>query len=215
MDYLEKSIEFHDPNGNWADANLKLIFTEIDATRSDLIRTVSISYPSQYFQYYQKDEEKEVSYTVQGDSCEVLLNGSAVFSQDEEKDFKLNCERADLWKKYYTFLYGLPMNLKDDGVVVHPEVVTEEFNGEEYYSITVTFDENVGSDIYYIYFDKSDYSMQGYRFQHDLNNHAGEYITLHGLIEHNEMKIPKTRSWYRNLSDEYLATDELEGIESL
>ncbi|MFY0628303.1 MAG: hypothetical protein JXR07_18550 [Reichenbachiella sp.] len=215
MDFLERSIAYHDPNGYWQDAEMKLIFTEIDATRLDLVREVSISNLKSTFHYHQKDEEKELNYSLEKDSCRLLLNGSPEFSDEDRKDYRLTCERAELLKNYYTYLYGLPMKLKDPGTIVHPEVVEEEFEGEVYNSIRVTYEEGVGGDTWYFYLDKDTYALRGYRFQHSLEEHDGEYITLDSLVEYKGLRIPKTRSWYVNKTGAYLATDELESIEEI
>jgi len=214
-DFLERSIAYHDPNGNWAEAEFKLIFSEIDATRIDLERSVSISNKENTFAYYQKDEEKELSYILDKDSCKILLNGSENYSEEERDYYQLNCGQARLLRDFYTYLYGLPMKLKDPGTIIHDEVIEEEFNGKSYYSIRVTYDEKVGKDLWYFYLDKETYGLRGYRFQHNLVDHDGEYITLDGLEEYDGMRIPKTRTWYVNKTGEYLATDELESIERL
>lgn len=213
MDYLDKSIEFHDPNGSWQDAEMKLTFMEIDAARADLERTVGFSLPKGNFEYYMKDEEKEIQFYLSKDSCRVLLNGSEEFSDYDKENYRLDCDRVNLMKDYYTYLYGLPMKLKDPGTIVHEDVIEEEFNGKSYNSIRVTYEEEVGADVWYFYLDKETYELKGYRFQHNLGEHDGEFITLAGLVEFKGMKIPKTRSWYVNRSGDYLATDELISIE--
>lgn len=215
MDFLTKSIAYHDPDNLWPTAAMKLIFHEMDEERQDVIREVSIINQTSEFVFYQKDDEKEIQFSVQQDTCDIMLNSARDFTDDEREKFRLNCEQGRLYRNYYGYLYGLPMKLRDPGTIVHPDVIEEEFNGKSYYSIRITYDEEVGSDTWYFYLDKTTYALSGYRFQHNVEEHDGEYVTLDGIIEHNSMKIPKTRTWYYNKTGEFLGVDDLDRIEAL
>lgn len=87
--------------------------------------------------------------------------------------------------------------------------------GQVYYSVRVTYEEEVISDIWYFYLDRETFELKGYRFQHNVEAHDGEYVALHDVIEYNGMKIPKSRAWYVNRTEEYLGTDELLAIQPL
>jgi len=42
----------------------------------------------------------------------MAINGNTNPSEELKKKFSLSNERANLYKNYYTYLYGLPMKLK-------------------------------------------------------------------------------------------------------
>ncbi|MDF0707935.1 DUF6503 family protein [Flagellimonas okinawensis] len=207
---LEKAIAFHDPNGNWS--NLKATFKVIMETPSRPKRTsiIAMDFPQQVFTLDVEQNGNTYAYSFDKDSCEISLNGSKDFSQEEAEEFRLNCERGNFMKDYYTYLYGLPMKLNDPGTQLNPEVQKKTFKGKEYLVLNVTYDAEVGTDEWYFYFDPSTYAMEVYQFYHDEDKKDGEYILLEGLEDINGIKMPKTRAWYVNKDDKYLGTDTLE-----
>ncbi len=115
-------------------------------------------------------------------------------------------------KNYYTYLYGLPMKLKDQGTLIDPKVYQKTFKGKMYKVLKVTYKESVGNDTWYFYFDPETYAMEVYQFYHNEEKNDGEYIILNDLQEINGIKMPKIRAWYYNKDDTYLGTDTLTTI---
>ncbi|MFT5737126.1 MAG: hypothetical protein ACJAU2_001115 [Maribacter sp.] len=48
-----------------------------------------------------------------------------------------------------------------------------------------------------------------YQFYHDESKNDGQYILPTDAMEVQDIKIPKTRGWYYNKNDGFLATDVL------
>ena len=86
-----------------------------------------------------------------GDSCYVLVNGSADFDAELDSTFNLACERSVMYRNYYEYMQGLPMKLMDSGTIIDPEVERLIFMGKEYYKLKVTYLEEVGSDVWYFF----------------------------------------------------------------
>ena len=143
------------------------------------------------------------------DSVQIFFNGDKNPSEEILKKNRLSKARAKMYQNYYTYLYGLPMKLKDPGAIIHNEVMLDKFKGDEYYVLKVTYDKKVGGDTWYFYFETETYQMRYYQFYHDESKHDGEYILLDGLETINGVKMPKKRSWYMNKDDKYLGTDIL------
>jgi hypothetical protein len=101
------------------------------------------------------------------------------------------------------------MKLKDAGTIIDPIVQRKTFKAKEYLVLKVTYDEGVGSDTWYFYFDPKTYAMEVYQFFKDEAKNDGEYILLSELQVINEIKIPKVRAWYYNKNNGYLGTDKL------
>ena len=116
-------------------------------------------------------------------------------------------------RNYYTYLYGLPMKLKDPGTNLDSKVQKRTFKGKEYLVLKATYDQKVGDDIWYFYFDPTTYAMEVYQFYHDESKNDGEYILLKDMEEIDGVKMPKVRAWYYNSDDTYLGTDTLEAAE--
>ena len=128
---------------------------------------------------------------------------------------KMTCDRANLYKNYYTYLYGLPMKLEDAGTNLNDNVEKKTFKGKEYLVLKVTYDEAVGSDVWYFYFNPETYALEIYQFfKTDENSKekpdSGEYILLSEEAVVNGIKMPKIRAWYYNKDDKYLGTDTIE-----
>ncbi len=101
------------------------------------------------------------------------------------------------------------MKLKDPGTQIDPKTERVVFYGKESIRMRVTYDPSVGSDTWYFYFDPQTYALTAYQFYHNEAMGDGEYILLDQLEEVEGIRMPKIRSWYYNIDESYLGTDEL------
>ncbi len=171
---------------------------------------MSINLPKQYFQVVATKDRITTEYTVNKGQCSIALNGKTNLTDDELKIHNLSCDRANLYKNYYTYLYGLPMKLKDAGTIIHDKVESKTFKGKTYLLLKVTYDKAVGSDAWYFYFNTKTYALEVYQFFHDEDKNDGEYILLSDIETINGINVPKVRAWYTNKNNTYLGTDTLE-----
>ena len=116
-------------------------------------------------------------------------------------------------RNYYTYLWGMPMKLRDPGTRIDPDVTDAWYQEQKVWSVRVTYDAEVGSDTWYFYFDQQSQALVGYRFYHDEAKRDGEYIVLKGKTEVSGMRIPSHRSWYTNAEGRHLGDDILVGLE--
>ncbi len=206
---LQKAIDFHDPDGNWNNFQGAFEVTMQSPKTSERISRIMIDLPQQVFNLDVRKDGDSYAYNIEREHCEILLNGSSTISKEDLEKFWLSCERGTMYRDYYTYLYGLPMKLKDNGTIIHDKVVTKTFKGKEYLILKVTYDQEVGEDTWYFYFDPKTYAMEVYQFFHDESKNDGEYIVLKDIEEINGIKMPKIREWYYNKNDEHLGTDIL------
>ena len=211
---LERTIAYHDPNDSWPTFQGQLSVTMSMPDKSERVSDITIKLPQEYFQLIAVKDENVVSQKLDKDNCELSLNGNTEISEALLKKHRLSCERAKMMKDYYTYLYGLPMKLKDSGTILDPEVQTKKFKGKEYLVLKVTYEKEVGEDIWYFYFDPTTYAMEVYQFFHDESINDGEYILLDGIETVLNIKMPKTRAWYYNKNDKHLGTDVLTSASS-
>ena len=206
---LEKSIQFHDPNNNWATFKGALFITMETPKNSERKSKININLPEQYFSVEAIGDTIVTEYTIQKGVCNVSINGDENPSEEIKKKYSLSCERANMYKDYYTYLYGLPMKLKDKGTIIHQKIIKKKFKGKEYLVLKATYNKEVGKDTWYFYFNPNTFAMEVYQFFKEESKNDGEYILLSGLETINEIKMPKIRAWYFNKDNGYLGTDIL------
>ena len=205
---LEKSIQFHDPNGNWNSFKGDFLVTMETPKNGERKSKISINLPKEYFSVTAVRDTITTEYISNKKECIFSLNGNTNPSEEIKKKYNLNCERANMFKNYYTYLYGLPMKLEDTGTIIHKKVEKRKFKGKDYLVLKVNYSEEVGKDTWYFYFDPKTYAMEVYQFFKEKKD-SGEYILLSGLETINTIKMPKVRAWYYNKDNTYLGTDIL------
>jgi len=206
---LEKAIQYHDPQGNWETFKGTFFITMETPNRPNRDSEIKIDIPEQYFYVKATQGENVTEYAVNKGDCSIAFNGDKNPSDELIKKHKLTCERAKMYKDYYTYLYVMPMKLKDPGTIIHEQVNLNKFMGEMYLTLKVTYKKEVGEDTWYFYFNQENYAMEAYQFYHDEEKNDGEYILFTGEEEINGIKMPKERAWYYNKNQQYLGTDIL------
>ena len=211
---LENAIAYHDPNDKWNSFNSSFHITMETPDAPNRESDITINNLENAFYLKAVRDTTTIEYKLRGNDCNIALNRNTQFSEDEAKAHNLNCDRAKMYRNYYSYLYGLPMKLKDPGTHIDETVERKTFKGKEYLILKVTYDESVGSDIWYIYFNPETYAMEVYQFfkkddNGNQNNDSGEYILLTDEMVVNDIKMPKVRAWYYNKDDTYLGTDIL------
>ncbi|NND88565.1 MAG: hypothetical protein HKM28_04895, partial [Flavobacteriaceae bacterium] len=211
---LEKTIQYHDPNGNWENFEGILEVTMEVPEGSNRYSKIHIDRTADYFQVEATRDSITTTYTLDKGKCEIALNGQSDLAESVLETHQLSCERANMYKNYYTYLYGLPMKLKDAGTIIDPEVTKQKFKGKEYLVLKVSYEQEVGSDVWFFYFDPKTFAMEIYQFYKgdpkSVGKDTGEYILLSGEKLINGIKMPKNRAWYYNKDDGYLGVDKLQ-----
>ena len=209
---LEKAIQYHDPNGNWSRFKGAFQVTMQTPKKPKRVTRIAIDLPAQRFSAKAVSQENTTEYQIDKETVRIVFNGNQHPSEALKKKHKLSADRAKMYQDYYTYLYGLPMKLKDPGTIVHEEVTLKNMNGKSYYVLQVTYDKKVGKDTWFFYFNTRTYAMERYQFFHDVAKNDGEYIVLEGTEIIHGIKMPKKRAWYFNKDDGYLGTDILSQI---
>jgi hypothetical protein len=207
---LSKSIRYHDPQGVWG--SYRGSFVVIMETPGDVPRRseITMDQPADRFRLHVKKGGTTKTYQWNAGECSLSFDGKAEFSQEVAEQHRLSCERAEMYRNYYTYLYGLPMKLRDPGSRLGPKAVKRNFQGKEYWVLEVRYDPDVGNDLWYFYFNPETYALEAYQFYHDKEKNDGEYILLEEEMELGGMRLPKIRTWYTNKEGKLLGTDTLQ-----
>ncbi len=204
---LDRSIAYHDPAGRLLGGAHRLRFLETRPEGTDRHSEVLIDIPTERFEMVRKGEHRIAGVMAPG-RCEMTLDGRSELSDKEREKHRLSCDRLRLMRNYYLYLWALPMKLHDPGTQLGAVTATN-FVEQQVWGLRVTYEEAVGKDIWYFYFDRQSAALVGYRFYHDESKNDGEYIVLEGEVEAAGLRLPKSRSWYTHHDDRLLGTDTL------
>ncbi|HRK53867.1 MAG TPA: DUF6503 family protein [Cyclobacteriaceae bacterium] len=185
---LEKSIQYHDPKGQWSSFNHEMQFVSERPNGPDRKSIALIDNSKGYFHL----EENGNQMTITMDDCTDIPEGKT-------------CDDVKRTRNYYVYLWGLPMKLKDKGTVLDEKVMEEEFEGKDCYVLRVPY----AADIWYFYINRATYKMEGYMFYKDEPTKKGEVIYLEGEVRVGDTRIPKTRKWVTTPDGRFLGTDIL------
>ncbi|WKB79836.1 DUF6503 family protein [Cellulophaga lytica] len=209
LEFLDEVIAHHDPNNNWPTFKGDLIVTMSTPNKKDRITDIHINIPKSTFVLSNVVEGKKHTTKIVNDSVHFFVDDRQIVNNVEQKKFKFTTKRALFMRNYYTYLYGLPMKLKDKGTIVGPKLYSKKINKKWYKVIKVTYDKEVGKDTWYFYFNPKSLDMEMYQFFHDESKNDGEYILLSNIEIINGVRMPAVRAWYTNKDNKLLGTDVL------
>ena len=219
-DLLSRSIAYHDPQGVWSTGRFEL---SLETVYSDMLAeergikesTASVSLAPSHGEFgcVLRRNGNEIEYRVLGEESTTLVNGSADIS-DEERE-RLRLADPKMYRDYFEYLWGMPMKLHDPGTVIDPVVKERQFDDRTALVIRVTYDPEVGSDVWDFFFDPESAALIGYRFFHDEGVVDGEHIVFSGEVVDpvSGLRLPSERAWYYNDGRGHLATDTLTELE--
>ena len=213
-DVLARSIAYHDPERRWAHSSWRLQLRSTRPIAGPTETSIVIDNVAGRF-HMERDRFGNVTETtVTGDECWTRLNGSSEITEEQTRRFSLDCEAMKRMRNYHIFLYGLPMKLTDPGTRLDPEARETSFQDQDVLALKVTYDEEVGTDIWDFYFDPSTYALVGYGFvQTDGDK---EYVVLVREAQGDGVRLPKVRTWFDvNADDRLLGTDTIVSIERI
>ena len=156
---LDKAIQYHDPNGVWETFQGTFFVTIETPNKPNRDSEIKIDLPNEYFSLKWAREYLGAEYYLNKGQCQIQFSKKNP-TPEEEKNYRLDCDGAKLYKNYYTYLYGLPMKLKDKGTNIDEKVERRTFKGKEYLVLKVTYDQEVGKDTWFFYFDPKTYAME-------------------------------------------------------
>lgn len=212
MEILNKSIAYHDPQNNWSKFRGSLSFYQINPASSiQKQRIIRLDNLNDYFEFTEIGNDT-ISRTLENNHCRHSINGNDNIDKDILFMRGLTCDRTKMYRDYYTYLYGLPMKLKDPGTIIDSRVQEIQYNGIQCLTFRVKYEAEVGKDTWDFFFDPKSYALVGYRFYHDVSKNDGEYIHLYDLANINGILFPKNRYWYTNQNNQFLGADILTTI---
>lgn len=210
IEVIERAIAFHDPTDQWYKSDVTLIIETKMPIGSDRTSWIELHNSTGDFCLKTlKDNELLEWHMPAAGTATFKHNFLDVADSLEQVQWQLTEEKAIWWQDYYSYLYGLPMNLKDEGTRLGETARMTQFEGQRVWAVRVTYSPEVGDDIWYFYFDTKTFALVGYRFYHDEAANDGEYIVLANMEIKGNLRIPKKRTWYSHQENKLLGEDVL------
>jgi hypothetical protein len=211
---LERTLAYHDPEGNWPKFKARLYLSSADTAGKETSFEIEMDNATGYFAHISRQDGKEIVKGISDGKEFYLLDGKREISAEEREKYGLKPEDLKWVHSFYGYLYGLPMKLTDEGVHATDAANGEELEGKAYRVLQVNYDAAVGSDNWFFYLNPKTYAMEAYRFNHG-QPESGEYVLLEGEVVVEGIRMPKVRRWYWNKDSAYIGTDTLIKAEPL
>jgi hypothetical protein len=207
---LNQSIAYHDPENQWSGRTHLLQLVESRPGGAVRHTRLSFNPDNGDFDLQQTRGRDKIQLRYKGGTFDFSHNGRTDIADSTRSRLNLTEERTVFIRDYYTYLWGLPMKLRDPGTVVQPTVQKVWFNGQQLLEVEVHYAPDTGKDVWFFYFDPITAALRGYAFYDEEDGPGtGEYIVLEGETLVDKMRLPAQRHWYLTGERLYLGTDEI------
>lgn len=210
---VDRSIRYHDPDSDWFRAIVTMELRETRPEGIDRDASLVLDVVAGEFDYEARIGDHTIRRALLDGDCLTSLDGRTELTHEEQQEHGLDCARIGRYRDYYRYVWGIPMVLTDPGTIIDPDASFSELDGEKALRVRVTYDEEVGTDVWYFYFDPETFAVRGARFFHDESANDGEVIVFEGEISAGSLTLPRERHWYTNAEDRHLGSDLLDSLE--
>jgi hypothetical protein len=207
---IARSIAYHDPSGQWNNRNHLIQLAESRPDGTVRHTRLSLHPGSDDFDMRQTSGKDRIQLRYFKSSFSFSHNGSTDIDEATVARLGLNQKAMLRMRDYYSFLFGLPMKLRDQGTIIQPDVKKVWYHGQELLEVEVRYAPGTGQDVWQLYFHPRSFALSGYSFYHEAEGpHSGEYVLLEGEATVGSLKLPALRHWYLTKDRLYLGTDEI------
>ena len=207
---LQKSIAYHDPQGNWMHFQGTIYLRGSLPRRSPNYSVITFHNERDIYKSTRKINGKMITGGVSQGACFAQVNGDSHLSAESVETYNLGCEEILKMRNYHLHMLGMPMKLMERGIQINPKVRLVFFGGSPCYEISVKYLKSAVKESWKYYFHPETYALSGYRFSpDDSEKHStGDFVLLEEELEIHAIKFPKVRRWY-NSNHTPIGTDEL------
>ena len=181
---LEKSIQKHDPRGQWNTAEFTLRIQEPRLQNPVRFSLVYLNNKTNAFKLMRNREDKIASYGINDKGIiTVLLDTKAVEDSISIQRYLLQEARVKVYQNSYQTMLGLPMTLNNDFIENIRTVSKESFNGKSAFKLELTLKRKVFSDRWNVYFSQDDFTLLGIDVVSHDNPSQGERLYFEKSIQ--------------------------------
>lgn len=205
---IEKSINKHDPSGNWESVHLRIHIQEPRVSNPHRYSVLKLNNNNGAFELVRNRDEHIVQYiTDPKGSSKVLLDGDEEIDSSLVKKYGLDPTVNMRYKSFYHFMYGIPMTLNDKTVKSFGSATTAFFNNQESYKVEVELSETLISANWNLYISSKDYRLLGVEMVFPEDSTKGERIYFEHDFEYDDLIIPRVRHWHNYHDNQYMGSD--------
>ncbi len=207
---LERSLAFHDPQGNWEQFKGTIYLQGKLPDKEPTYSVLTFFNKYSLYKVTRRMQGKMITRGVAEGACFAQIDGKSELSMESIEMYNLGCEEILKMRNYHMHLVGLPMKLLERGITVEPNGKLVQFNGKPTLEITIWYHKSKDKGYWQYYFCPDTYELKGYSYspQKDGKNIPGDFVVLEEVLEIDGIKLPKVRKWY-NASRAPIGTDEL------
>lgn len=204
---IDKSIQKHDPNGQWQKANFALRIQEPRLQNPTRYSVIMLNNANGSFSL-ERNRDKSISIhrIDSAGNATTLFDGNIVTDSILIKKYRLDPSRNFGYRRFYQSLMGLPMSLATEKLDSIGSVSETVFNGVDSYKVAIELEEPLFSKHWKLFFSKSDFSLVGLEMVFPDDPSKGERLYFEGSIDINGFSIPRHKHWH-DLSDTYHGSD--------
>ena len=201
-------IARHNPRGDWMTSTITMLIETRFPDGKTRRRDIAIDFATARYEERFTANGHQVEVRLDESNCRLTVDGTRDVSPEVLAEIKYDCARARMFRDYHSYLWGLPMKLRDPGTIITPQVEQRTFEGRNAWVLHARYAEGVGSDRWEFYARPDDFEMIGYAFEKP--DGKGEFIVLEGTLELADgTRIPKVRTWFLTRDRKLLGTDVL------
>lgn len=202
---LEACFSYHDPNDEWPKWAGEYVVVEPRLQNPGRRSEVIFNPGAAIFEMERAYGTDIFRWKVSNSRDQAFLNGQLVTDTTLINKHRLTSERADGYRRFYSYTLGLPASLKGKYRLLDPEAVLMEWKGYEVYKIEMEVENAPIATHWELFVDSKDYRLRSYQLLPEEG--LGEYLMLDQEMEVRGMKWPRVKHWYASENDEYLGSD--------
>lgn len=208
---VARSIEYHDPKGNWALLDLSILReTRFIQDGEERINQMPFRLQPGTGYFGARPTHDDIAYllAVQADTCYGMVENPLLGAEYELYERFLGCEGAIGMRNFFWYILGLPMKLADPGTIIEEEVQNVRLNEQDYWKVTVNYEPEAGEEVWFFYFDPSTFRLDVAEFYtRGATDGAGERIYFKEYTRLKKVRLPQQLSWHTMPGEEWLADD--------
>lgn len=202
---LEACFSYHDPNNEWPNWAGEYVVVEPRLQNPGRRSEVMFNPAAAVFEMERAYGDDIFRWKVSNSGDQAYLNGQLVTDTALINKHRLTPERADGYRRFYSYTLGLPVSLKGQYRLLNPMAVLMEWKGYEVYKIEMEVENAPIATHWELFVDSKDYRLRSYQLLPEEG--LGEYLMLDQEMEVQGMKWPRVKHWYASENDEYLGSD--------
>lgn len=204
---LEKSIQKHDPDGNFKNLSFKLRVQEPRLQNPERFSIVSLNNITGEFEL-QRDRETHVSRHIidKNNIAKTLFDNEIETDTFLIRKFRLDPKRNFIYRRYYQSFSMLPMSLQTEKHILKESVEKVTFNEIPAFKISLELEEPMWSNNWNIFFSQDDFTFLGGEVIFPDDPSKGERIYFDGYFTIAGVSFSRYHHWHE-LNGKYLGSD--------